>query len=100
MNDLRDSYADLLDLEGSSLSQDFLTDAENLELMKAAIDGDTEAYDQLLERAGQDIVTHLELDQEQFNSDLNAVQNELDAMNFQDLEIGANLDTGNFLQAC
>jgi len=68
MNDLRDAYADLLDLEGSSLSQDFLTDAKNLELMKAAIDGDTEAYDQLLERAGQDIATQVHLDTTQFQT--------------------------------
>ena len=45
---LRDAYADLLDLDGSSLSDSFLTSAENLELMKAAIDGDVEAYDQLI----------------------------------------------------
>jgi hypothetical protein len=45
---MRDAYADLLDLDGSSLSEEFLTNAENLDLMKAAIDGNTEAYDQLL----------------------------------------------------
>jgi len=68
--------------------------------MKAAINGDTEAYDELLSRAGQDIISHLDLDHAQFDADLATVQNELDAMNYQDLEIGANLDTGNFLQAC
>ena len=100
VDDLRDAYADLLDLDGSSLSNDFLTNTQNLELMKAAINGDTEAYDELLSRAGQDIISHLDLDHAQFDADLATVQNELDAMNYQDLEIGANLDTGNFLQAC
>lgn len=100
MGQLRDAYADLLDLDGSSLSSDFLTNTENLDLMKAAIDGDIEAYDELMSRAGQDIIAHMTLDHEQFEADLQTVQNELDAMNFQELEIGANLDTGNFLQAC
>jgi len=98
---LRDAYADLLDLDGSALSDDFLTNAENLELMKAAIDGDTAAYDELLSRAGQDIVAHLKISDEDYNqfmADLNTVQSSLDAMNFQTLEIGTNLDIGNFLQ--
>lgn len=100
MDGLRDAYADLLDLDGSSLSSDFLTNTENLDLMKAAIDGDIDAYDELMSRAGQDIIAHMTLDYAQFESDLALVQNELDDMNFQELEIGANLDTGNFLQAC
>ena len=100
IDELRDAYADLLDLDGSSLSKDFLTNTDNLELMKAAIDGDTEAYEQLLDLAGEDIIAHLSLDKAQFENDLNVVQNSLDAMNFQDLQIGANLDTGNFLAQC
>jgi len=69
--------------------------------MKAAIDGNIDAYDELLSRAGQDIIAHLELsdaDYNQFMTDLDTVQNSLDAMNFQTLEIGTNLDIGNFLQ--
>jgi hypothetical protein len=53
---LRDAYADLLDMDASALSDDFLRNAENLELMKSAIDGNVDAYDQLLERAGQSIL--------------------------------------------
>ena len=66
IDDLRDAYADLLDLDGSSLSNDFLTNAENLDLMKAAIDGDIEAYDELLTRAGQDILINCGIDTAQF----------------------------------
>jgi hypothetical protein len=36
LEELRDAYADLLDLDGTSLSDDFLESAENLDLMKAA----------------------------------------------------------------
>jgi len=63
---LRDAYADLLDLDGSALSNDFLTNAENLDLMKAAIDGDIDAYDELLTRAGQDILINCGIDTAQF----------------------------------
>ena len=66
IDDLRDAYADLLDLDGSALSNDFLTNAENLDLMKAAIDGDIEAYDELLTRAGQDILINCGIDTAQF----------------------------------
>ena len=100
MDGLRDAYADLLDLDGSALSNDFLTNAENLDLMKAAIDGDIDAYDELLSRAGQDIITHLQLSPEdytQFQTDLANVQAMMDEMNFQDIEIGASLDDANFI---
>ena len=100
IDDLRDAYADLLDLDGSALSNDFLTNAENLDLMKAAIDGDINAYDELLSRAGQDIITHLQLSPEdytQFQTDLANVQAMMDEMNFQDIEIGASLDDANFI---
>jgi len=56
---LRDAYADLLDIDGSSLSSEFLQSAENLQLMKAAIDGNIESYEQLRQIAAQDIITHL-----------------------------------------
>ena len=100
MDGLRDAYADLLDLDGSTLSNDFLTNTENLDLMKAAIDGDTDAYDELMSRAGQDIITHLQLSPEdytQFQTDLANVQAMMDEMNFQDIEIGASLDDANFI---
>ena len=53
---LRDAYADLLNLDGDSLSNQFLTNAENLQLMNAAIDGSIDAYDQLQFLAAQDIL--------------------------------------------
>ena len=77
-----------------------MTDAENLDLMKAAIDGDVDAYDELLSRAGQDIIAHLQLspdDYTQFQTDLANVQAMMDEMNFQGIEIGASLDDTNFI---
>lgn len=99
INDLRDAYADLLDLDGSSLSKEFLTSTENLDLMKAAIDGDIEAYNQLLELSGQDIAMSVGLDSSQFFTDRDTVWNaaaELVGTDFGDIEIGAQLNDEGF----
>ena len=57
MSELRDTYADFLDLgDGSQLSDQFLSNAENLNLMKEAALGNVDAYNELSARAGQDIL--------------------------------------------
>ena len=102
MDGLRDAYADLLDMDGSGLSDEFLSSAENLDLMKSAIDGDIDAYNQLLENAGQQILTDVGLDTQQFFADRDMVQNaaaELAGMDFDDIKIGAELNDTNFLNA-
>ena len=99
MDGLRDAYADLLDLDGSALSNDFLTNTENLDLMKAAIDGDTDAYDELLSRAGQNILIQVGIDPTQFYSDRDAIwaaAAELTGTDFGNIEIGADLNDEGF----
>jgi hypothetical protein len=44
-----------LDIDGSNLSQDFVLDPENLNLMKAALEGDLDAYNQLANAVSNDI---------------------------------------------
>lgn len=95
---LRDAYADLLDLDGSSLSESFLTNVQNLELMKAAIDGNTQAYDKLMDLAGQDIAKQVHLDTDVFQEDFNNLMDlYYQGQNLDDLEIGASLDNEKFL---
>ena len=95
---LRDAYADLLDLDGSSLSESFLTNVQNLELMKAAIDGNTQAYDKLMDLAGQDIATQIHLDTDVFQEDFNNLMDlYYQGQSLDDLEIGASLDNEKFL---
>lgn len=101
---LRDAYADLLDLEGSSLSDDFLQNAENLALMKAAIDGNIESYEELRAIAAQDIIAHITFDSEQAFSDFqDAYQSVFDWIQNNDFDtkihIGANLDQDQLLSA-
>ena len=100
MDGLRDAYADLLDLDGDLLSQNFLSSAENLDLMRAAIDGDIDAYNQLAQAAQQDMQATLGItfNDTDFWNKKSEVEAAMDEMNFEELEIGANLDTGNFLQ--
>ena len=66
---LRDAYADLLDMDGSSLSSEFLQNVQNLQLMKQAIDGNIESYNELKQLAAEDLVAHLVFDTEQARAD-------------------------------
>ncbi len=97
MDELADAYGDMLDIDGDALSSDFLTNAENLDLMKQAAEGSEEAYDELQARMQEDILAHCDMDTSAFNSAKAEVQSSLDEMNFENIEIGADLDTGNFL---
>ena len=105
VDDLKDAYADLLDLDWDDFSDSFLQSAENLDLMKEAAEGSEEAYDQLMQAVQQDIEdqtinVRADLDASDFYAKKDALLAEMDALNFQELEIGANLDIGNFLSAC
>lgn len=76
--ELRKTYANLLDMDGSKLSEDFLQNADNLDLMNKVLTGTEEeaiaAYDQLAKIAamdiakGQAIEMGVKFDEESFNS--------------------------------
>ena len=96
--DLSDAYGDLLNLDGSTLSDSFLTSAKNLDLMKAAIDGDIDAYNQLMDLAQQDIAAQIHLDTTEFENNFNnLLQQYYNAQSLDDLEIGASLNNAAFL---
>lgn len=96
------AYGDLLDIDGSQLSADFLNNAENLELMKQALEGNQEAYQQLQEAAGKDILARIGIDTSQWDADLAAIEAkvmEVEGMGLADIEAGASLDDSGFLAA-
>ncbi len=98
---LKDAYSDLLDLDGDSLSDAFLKNTDNLQKMKEAANGSTQAYDELLQRAGRDILTQVGLDTSKFDSDRDRVwadMEQLTGQKFPDIEVGANLNDQGFLQ--
>ena len=97
---LKDAYGDLLDIDGSSLSDDFLTNTENLKLMKEAAAGSEEAYKKLQEAAAADIIAHCDIENpEDFQAKLDHFNNELDRINLKDIEIGAAINDEAALQS-
>lgn len=103
VEELSNTYNDLLDVgQGLSVSSDFSSDVDNLELLKRAIDGDTEAYNELQKKAAEDIYMQFGLDSSQFEQQWANLQNEMldiNGQNFADLEIGAVLDDEGFIAA-
>jgi hypothetical protein len=70
---MRNAYSDLLDIDMDSLSDDFIKNEENLELMKQAAEGSEEAYQKLQEAAGKDILAQIGLDTSQYDENLRAI---------------------------
>ena len=95
MNEMKDAYGDLLDIDGGSLSDQFLKNTENLELMKQATEGNEEAYNSLMETAMQDMVTHIFVDDSQAREEAYALANELDGV-LATMKIGAEIDPIQF----
>ena len=99
IDEMDKAYSDLLDLDYGSLSKEFLTNADNLALMKEAAENGGEAYNQLQSLAQQDIITHCKFNIDDFNENAAIVQSEMDRLNFEELEIGASLNDEAFLNA-
>ena len=100
-DELQDAYADLLDLVGDNpLSDSFLSDTSNLERMKAAIDGNTEAYNELMQLAEQDIQSHIVINDDSFWTNKQAIEDSLLSLEnsgLTDIEIDAILQTGDYI---
>ena len=99
MEDLETAYADMLDLDMGVLSDSFLRNAINLDLMTRAANGSEEAYNQLMQAVQNDIIAHCDLDKTAFDAAKLQLEAELEELNFAELEIGANLNTEGALQA-
>ena len=99
MEDLETAYADMLDLDMGVLSDSFLRNVNNLDLMTRAANGSEEAYNQLMQAVQNDIIAHCDLDKTAFDAAKLQLEAELEELNFAELEIGANLNTEGALQA-
>ena len=100
VGELKDAYADMLDIDMDSLSDDFVKNADNLELMKKAANGSEEAYSELQRLAGEDILMQIGIDKSQYETDLadiNALALETEGLGLADIEAGASLDNTDFL---
>ena len=102
IDEMRDAMGDLLDLPYDSLSDDFITNAENMDLMRRAAEGDEEAYNELAEAAGKDILAQVGIDDAQFETDKANIISQIESFTGQDwddIEVGAELNDANFLAA-
>ena len=101
LNDVKDAMGDVLNIDGSALSDDFIV--SNLNDIKAAADGDVEAIERLRAAASQDILMQVVgvSDFSQLEADLQEEANYLaEYANSNDLTIGAYLDDSQFIAAC
>ncbi len=99
VEELENTYQDLLDLDPSvNLSDDFTGSIDNLNLLRKAINGSEEAYEELQKRAAKDIWIQAGLDPMSFDSVWKDMQAILDANSYNEIPIGATLDDMPFLQ--
>ena len=98
MSQMRDAYGDLLNIDGDALSEGFLSSTQHLNDMKAAIDGDMDAYNRLVEASKQDIAMQVGLDMTKFQADFDDLMNKYyEGQNLEDMQIGASLNDEGFL---
>ena len=100
LEDMAQCYGDLIDVDGSELSTEFLTSTQNLEDMQKALKGDEEAYRRLQEEAGKDILKRVGLDTSQYETDLqtlNTLAATVEGEGLADIEAGATIDNSDYL---
>lgn len=102
LKEIGNAMSDMLNIDADSLSTEFLSNAENLQLMKEAAEGSTDAYEKLRQAAQEDILAHCEIvNEEEFQTALANLNNQIDTINLKDIEIGADLyGYENFISAC
>ena len=98
IDEIKDSMSDMLDLPYESLSDDFVTNADNLELMREAANGSEEAYNALQDAATQDILAHVGLDDSDFQAKFPALESKIN-QGLNDIEVGAYVDDSQAIQA-
>lgn len=100
LSSLRAAMANLLNVSGDVLSNNFLTSAENLELMAKAAEGDAEAIDALAEAANRDIAIQANFNYDAFMQQFNQFLLDYEGVqSLDDIEIGARLDDTQFVSA-
>ena len=96
---LQNVYSDLLDLPFDNvLSDTFLQDVDNLNLLKQAVNGSEQAYNQLAQAAAKDILINCGITTDRFDADKAWIESQIvDGTSFPDLEIGASIDNTEFI---
>ena len=100
---LDEAMSDILNIDVGTLSNDFYENAEAVEAMGRAAEGDMSAIDDLHNLAAQDIITHMEIapvegmDAEATRAELLSLQQELQAqLDATPLEARADVDVSDY----
>ena len=98
INKLRESTEDLIgSTEG--LSDQWLTNSENMKLFERISKGDLKAVDQLRKEASKEILFEAGIDKENLSAEEQEVLDMINNFNPEDIEIGASLDSSGMTDA-
>lgn len=104
MSGIKDAVADVLDVDTSTLSDDFIVN--NLEEIEKAATGDEQAIDSLMSKLDEEIILKITTGKsDDFINGVteaeNTLKSELDRINTEipDIEVGAILDDADFIAA-
>ena len=99
LQNVRDAASQALNVDPGNLSDEFLTSADNLDLMQKAAQGDVDALEQLRMNAGQDIIAHTRLEGVSGEEEEGLKQELRDlAAQLPDVEVGADIDDTPFIK--
>lgn len=101
VEELEKTYGNLLDIDGSQLSDDFLKTASNADLLNQVLYGTEEeaaaAYDKLEALAQEDILVNLGVNENSVDETLNYINQLKDDASYDDIQVGASLDDTNLI---
>ena len=98
LSELKEEYANLLDLDADDISTAFASSSENLELLQQALQGSTDAFKQLQEAAGEQYLLDIGIPQESVDNITSQLDNLITGFNndYGDFEVGVALDPDTY----
>lgn len=102
LGEMRGALADVLDVNADLISNDFMTDPENLSLIEQAAKGSGEAIDALRAKMDEQLILNITAGQtDEFIAKVNKLDDVVQdlAANLPDIEVGAILKDEGFLEA-
>lgn len=97
LNNLRKNMQSMLGIT-SNLSEEFLTNAENMDLMAKAAEGDGDAIDELRKKAATELALGINYDEDGIDQVESNLLNALEGFD-PNIEIGTTLEDANLTQA-
>ena len=103
MGQMKKAMADIIGVDVDQISDKFINNAEAMDLMKRAAEGDMEALDALGPLFAKEYIAEVGINNESFQGDLATLQADLSTMleqfQMEDIEIGTSLDTSGYAMA-